>query len=168
MPQQEDPPAWPHRRRFGELDYRWVATEEAWTYKTSFNLTKQQLGHEELHLLLSGVDTFADILVNDKPVARTKNLFREYYMPVKHALREGSNSLTIALSSPITAAAEAKARYPYDLPAVTAPGECSAAAAGHVAPLQPSTTTCCTHFTSGAALSLCMPCSEVDAAWQCS
>jgi hypothetical protein len=114
----------PPPRRFGELDYRWVATEDVWTYFTSFNVTQQQLDHEELHLSLSGVDTFADILVNNKRVARTQNLFREYYLPVKDVLQEGSNSLTIALSSPIKAAAEAKASYPYDLPAVTAPGGC--------------------------------------------
>lgn len=113
----------PPPRRFGELDYRWVANEDVWTYSTSFNVTKQQLDHEELHLSLSGVDTFADILVNSKRVARTQNLFREYYLPVKDVLQEGSNSLTIALSSPIKAAAEAKASYPYELPAVTAPGE---------------------------------------------
>jgi hypothetical protein len=99
-----------------------VATEQAWTYTATFNVTQQVLAQAEAHLLLTGVDTFARILLNGKPAGSAQNLFREYLLPVTGLLVEGSNSLSICISPAIQAAADAKARYPYELPAVTAPG----------------------------------------------
>ena len=85
-------------------------------------MSQQQLDQAEAHLLLTGIDTFATLELNGQHVGSMQNLFREYFLPVKQLLKEGRNSLAIRISSAIQAAAAAKARYPYDLPVVTAPG----------------------------------------------
>ncbi|MBP5232379.1 MAG: glycoside hydrolase family 2 protein [Planctomycetes bacterium] len=70
----------------------------------------------DIDLLLSAVDTFATVYVNDVEVGRTDNMFREYRFPVRHALREGKNRLRIAIASPVASAKAEAAKLPFVLP----------------------------------------------------
>lgn len=63
--------------RYGEIESRWVATE-SWTFSTS--ISAQEVGslleQQQVLLQLDGVDTYADVLINDVEVAKTTNFHR--------------------------------------------------------------------------------------------
>jgi len=47
-------------------------------YKREFYIDKELLNHKRLVLCCKGLDTLAEIRINDKPVGRTKNMHRTY------------------------------------------------------------------------------------------
>lgn len=63
--------------RYGEIESRWVAME-SWTFSTS--ISAQEVGslleQQQVLLQLDGVDTYADVLINDVEVAKTTNFHR--------------------------------------------------------------------------------------------
>jgi beta-mannosidase len=61
--------------RFNEVKYRWVSLD-TWTFERTFKVPADILQHTNVDLLLNGVDTVADVLVNGKPVGTTQNFHR--------------------------------------------------------------------------------------------
>ncbi|XP_063224115.1 beta-mannosidase-like [Bacillus rossius redtenbacheri] len=93
--------------RFNDEEYRWVAYEN-WTYTTTFNVSQNMLQKRHLVIVFHGVDTVADILLNDQMLGSTDNMFVRYQFPVKNLLRASGNVLKVELASPTVSAA---ARY---------------------------------------------------------
>ena len=62
---------------------------EDWVYKTTFNVTDEQLSRDAALLILEGLDTYADIYLNGSLLERTDNMFVGYTLPVKEVLRKG-------------------------------------------------------------------------------
>ena len=58
-------------------------------------------------LRFHGIDTIADVYLNEKLLGRVENMHRCYEFPVKERLREGENHLKIYFHSPIKAAEKA-------------------------------------------------------------
>ena len=83
-----------------EEKVQWVEKED-WQYKTTFNLTKEQLARQAALLNFEGLDTYADIYLNGSLLKRTDNMFVGYELPVKDVLREGENRLQVYFHSPI-------------------------------------------------------------------
>ena len=83
-----------------EEKVQWVERED-WIYKTSFNVTDEQLSRDAAVLSLEGLDTYADIYLNGSLLKRTDNMFVGYTLPVKEVLRKGENRLQIYFHSPI-------------------------------------------------------------------
>ena len=50
-----------------EQKVQWVENED-WVYKTTFNVTDEQLSRDAALLILEGLDTYADIYLNGKPM----------------------------------------------------------------------------------------------------
>lgn len=61
--------------RFNEQECRWVA-EDSWSMRCDFDVTLPLLSHYAVDLLLSGVDTVADVLINGKHITQLDNAFR--------------------------------------------------------------------------------------------
>jgi beta-mannosidase len=99
-----------------ELVLQWIG-EEDWVYRTTFQASAQLLEKERVDLLFHGLDTFADVRLNDRTILETNNMFRSWIVDVKGDLRPGENSLEILFSSPLQPALEARAALPYELPA---------------------------------------------------
>lgn len=83
-----------------EEKVQWVEKED-WVYKTSFQVTKEQLTRDAAVLDFQGLDTYADIYLNGSLLKSTDNMFVGYTLPVKEVLREGENRLQVYFHSPI-------------------------------------------------------------------
>lgn len=83
-----------------EKKVQWVENED-WIYKTSFQLTDEQLARDAALLNFEGLDTYADIYLNGSLLKRTDNMFVGYTLPVKEVLRKGENRLQVYFHSPI-------------------------------------------------------------------
>ena len=83
-----------------EEKVQWVENED-WTYRTTFNVTDEQLAREAAVLEFEGLDTYADIYLNGSLLERTDNMFVGYTLPVKELLRKGENRLQVYFHSHI-------------------------------------------------------------------
>ena len=63
--------------RDNEQKQQWIGKTD-WEYRTNFDVTKQTLDHKNLELVFSGLDTYADVYVNDKLLIKTDNMFRTW------------------------------------------------------------------------------------------
>ena len=80
---------------------QWVENED-WVYRTSFQVTEEQLSRDAAVLDFEGLDTYADIYLNGSLLKSTDNMFVGYTpLPVKEALRKGENRLQVYFHSPI-------------------------------------------------------------------
>lgn len=75
--------------------------EQDYVYETVFDAEPEILGQESILLSFAGIDTVADIYLNDTLLASVKNMHRSYEFPVKGILREKDNELKVELKSPI-------------------------------------------------------------------
>ncbi|MFA6832934.1 MAG: glycoside hydrolase family 2 protein, partial [Bacteroidaceae bacterium] len=83
-----------------ENKVQWVENED-WAYRTSFNITDNEMNYQGAILNFEGVDTYADIYLNGALIKRTDNMFVGYTIPVKDFLRKEENNLQILFHSPI-------------------------------------------------------------------
>ncbi len=80
-----------------EQKVQWVENED-WVYKTTFNVTDEQLSRDAALLILEGLDTYADIYLNGSLLERTDNMFVGYTLPVKEVLRKGRKPFADSVS----------------------------------------------------------------------
>jgi len=86
--------------RLNELDLQWIDKVD-WEYKTTFAADKDLLKKDVVELDFKGLDTYADVFVNNEKVLSADNMFREWQVNVKDILKEGDNELHIVFRSPI-------------------------------------------------------------------
>jgi len=86
--------------RLNELDLQWIDKED-WEYKTTFTADKNMLNRDRVELDFKGLDTYADVFLNDEQILAANNMFREWQVDVKEVLNEGENELRILFKSPI-------------------------------------------------------------------
>ena len=98
-----------------EAALQWIGLAE-WDYQLSFKVDAATLKQEHVELVFDGVDTFADIIVNDKPLLKTGNMFRRWRIPARNALHAGDNTLLVRLHSPIAKLKPWLLIQPYALP----------------------------------------------------
>lgn len=72
---------------YNDVELRWVGLEN-WTYYMAFNITDKEIDHEFIILTFHGVDTFAEIYLNDEFLGETNNMFLRYQYEVKDILVE--------------------------------------------------------------------------------
>jgi len=102
--------------RAGELVLQWIG-EEDWVYRTTLQADSRLLEKERVELVFHGLDTYAEVRLNDRTILESDNMFRRWTVEVKGDLQPGDNSLEIHFSSPLQPALEARAVLPYELPA---------------------------------------------------
>jgi beta-mannosidase len=86
--------------RLNERGVQWVDKED-WEYRTSFTLAPDVAGKEHLEMYFKGLDTYADVYLNDSLILKADNMFREWHTDVKKFLKPGANSLRIYFHSPV-------------------------------------------------------------------
>ncbi len=84
-------------------DIAYSLMEQDYVYRNIFTLTEDALSARELRLVLEGVDTLADISVNDQFLLSTENMHRPYSVDISSCVHEGTNTLTILFHSPLQA-----------------------------------------------------------------
>lgn len=99
-----------------DLAHRDLEKKE-WEYRLVFNPPAQFLEREELHLLFEGLDTYAEVRLNDSLILRADNMFRSWEIPVKTIIKEGYNELRIRFKPPLMYHQQRWQDRPYTLPA---------------------------------------------------
>ena len=93
-----------------EYDLRWIA-EKDWAVSRKFSVERTDLA-----LVLSEVDTIADVLINEQTILQCSNVFREYRADLSQVLKSGENTIQIRFRSNVRAAADAQDNQPYFVP----------------------------------------------------
>ena len=82
-----------------------------YVYERTFDLTCAS--HHYVELVCEGLDTLAMVRVNGGVVGRTHNMHRSYRFNITPYIRQGKNTVTIKLASPIAYIEKKKAQAPY-------------------------------------------------------
>ncbi|TGD78260.1 beta-mannosidase [Hymenobacter wooponensis] len=100
--------------RDNELKQQWIGKTD-WEYETTFTVPAATLQRSNLELVFKGLDTYADVTLNNVGVLHTDNMFREWRANVKPQLKAGENRLHIRFRSPLNEVAGLPAKYGYNL-----------------------------------------------------
>ncbi|MBN2350034.1 MAG: glycoside hydrolase family 2 protein [Bacteroidales bacterium] len=101
--------------RLNEHDQQWIDKKD-WEYKTTFNVNNHLLAKERIELVCKGLDTYADVYLNDSLLVSSNNMFREWKAEIKSLLRKGENNITILFHSPVNKGLEAFDNLNYVIP----------------------------------------------------
>src|SRR5204863_5820352 len=108
--------------RDNEQRLQWIGKTD-WEYQTSFQAGPQLLKHEQVELVFEGLDTYANVFLNDISLLDADNMFRTWRVDCKRLLKTGLNTLRIRFRSPINEVLPIMAKMSYQLPASNDQGE---------------------------------------------
>ena len=97
-----------------ELDLQWISDTD-WEYRTNFNLDKNSLAKENIDLTFNGLDTYADVYLNDQMILKANNAFRTWKVDIKPFLKS-NNELRILFSKTSSVEEVKKTELGYELP----------------------------------------------------
>lgn len=80
--------------RLNEQSQQWIG-EKDWIYRTEFKVSDVIRNKDHINLIFKGLDTYADVYLNDSLILSANNMFRSWEIPVKDLLREELNTLKI-------------------------------------------------------------------------
>lgn len=83
-----------------EKDVQWIDKKD-WEYITTIDVEAPVLNHSHIELVFAGLDTYADVYVNEQHVLSADNMFRTWRADVKPYVKLGANDIRIHFRSPI-------------------------------------------------------------------
>lgn len=86
--------------RLNERGMQWIDKED-WIYELQFDAAEAIMAKSNIQITFKGLDTYADVYLNDEKILEAYNMFREWPVDVKGKLREKGNTLRIYFHSPI-------------------------------------------------------------------
>ncbi len=86
--------------RLNERGVQWVDKED-WEYKTTLTVPPELFNKENIELYFKGLDTYADVYLNEECILEANNMHREWRIDVKNIVKEGDNDLRIYFHSPL-------------------------------------------------------------------
>lgn len=98
-----------------EADLQWIE-KETWYYETSFSISKNMLKNEHAELVFEGLDTYAEVYLNEQLILQADNMFRSWRVDVKYLLRTGKNRLKVIFKPAVLEAQKQMELLPYRLP----------------------------------------------------
>ena len=101
--------------RMSERELTWIENAD-WEYRLQFDVQGRLLKFGHLELVFEGLDTYADVYVNDSLFLSSDNMFMAYEKSVKGFLKVGVNELRVVFHSPIGETVGQRMMYPYELP----------------------------------------------------
>jgi beta-mannosidase len=108
--------------RDNEQKLQWIGKTD-WEYQTYFNVTPEILARDKIELVFEGLDTYANVFLNNEPLLNGDNMFRTWRADCKRLLKPGANTLRIRFRSPINEILPVMAKMSYQLPAGNDQGE---------------------------------------------
>ncbi len=102
-------------RNNNELELSWIE-DENWEYHSTWNVDKELLSNDHIELTFQGLDTYAEISLNDSLILSTDNMFRTWSFDAKPVLIQGENIISILFTSPLIKNKEKVENHPYELP----------------------------------------------------
>lgn len=94
---------------------QWIENED-WIYLRTLFVTDTLLRHQHIDLVFKGLDTFAEVYLNDSLIGKADNMFRTWEWSIKSLLRIGENELKVIFRSPIKEGAKLRDAYGIQLP----------------------------------------------------
>jgi beta-mannosidase len=94
---------------------QWVGLSD-WQYRSRFKIDAATSARERIELVFDGLDTFAEVRLNGKPLLLADNMFRRWRVNAKPLLKRGENVLEVTFHSPIKKLQPWLAQQPYALP----------------------------------------------------
>jgi len=101
-----------------EFHLQWIGLAD-WEYQTTFQVDAATLAHDHVDLVFAGLDTFADVYLNDQAILHADNMFRHWRVPAKTQLKSGSNTLRIVFHSAVEKMLPYVKSLPYVLPSIS-------------------------------------------------
>jgi beta-mannosidase len=86
--------------RTNEKEQQWIDKED-WVYRKTFLADSDLCSMQKIELSFKGLDTYADVYLNDSLVLKADNMFREWNPDIKRKIKYGKNELRIIFHSPI-------------------------------------------------------------------
>lgn len=86
--------------RLNERGLQWIDKED-WIYETRFTLSPEMEAKQNIRLDFKGLDTYADVYLNDRKILSADNMFRQWQVDIKEHLQPGENTLKIYFHSPL-------------------------------------------------------------------
>ncbi|MFN0188244.1 MAG: glycoside hydrolase family 2 protein [Bacteroidia bacterium] len=97
-----------------EKKLQWIG-ETNWDYQCIFSCEESILLKPQIHLNFEGLDTYADVYLNDSLILRADNMFRSWKVNVKSMLRK-KNTLLVKFKAPEAEAKLSAQKLNYTLP----------------------------------------------------
>ena len=101
-----------------EFHLQWIGLAD-WEYQTTFQADAATLAHGHVDLVFDGLDTFADVYLNDQAILHADNMFRRWRIPAKAQLKPGANTLRIVFHSAVEKMLPYVKSLPYVLPSIS-------------------------------------------------
>lgn len=101
-----------------EFHLQWIGLAD-WEYQTTFQVDAAALAHGHLDLVFAGLDTFADVYLNDQAILHADNMFRTWRVSAKKLLKPGENTLRIEFHSAVEHTLPYVKSLPYVLPSIS-------------------------------------------------
>jgi beta-mannosidase len=98
-----------------ETPIQWAGLT-AWEYRTAIEVSPALLARDHLDLVFDGLDTFATVLVNGRPLLSANNAHRRWRADAKPLLRAGRNAISVSFASPIRTLQPKVLAEPHPLP----------------------------------------------------
>ena len=103
--------------RLNETDIQWIEDAD-WEYRTSFTVSRSFLDNDVVELDFRGLDTYADIYLNDRLILQADNMFVGWTVNCGEYLREGENELHILFNSPVREGMRKLRKIDYLIPSI--------------------------------------------------
>lgn len=94
---------------------QWVENE-IWEYQNIFTVSEQLLSKKYIGINFEGLDTYAEVYINDSLLLFADNMFRTWNADIKKYLHPGQNSLSIKFLPAVKQAKERMDKYPVKMP----------------------------------------------------
>jgi len=77
-----------------EKNLQWIGKTD-WDYKTTFNVQANVFNMKNIDLIFDGLDTYADVYLNDSLILSADNMFRKWKIECKNLLKQDGNILKV-------------------------------------------------------------------------
>ncbi len=108
--------------RDNEPKLQWIGKTD-WEYQTTFDVSVAMLARRHVELIFEGLDTYATVFLNERPLLEADNMFRTWRVDARPALKAGANTLRVVFRSPINEILPRMKTLGYELPASNDQGE---------------------------------------------
>ncbi|MEM8739449.1 MAG: glycoside hydrolase family 2 protein [Planctomycetota bacterium] len=94
-----------------EQDVQWIGHTD-WQYRCVFHADAELLAHDRVELVCDGLDTFATLELNGRPLGQAQNMHVRHRFDAKGLLEPGENRLTVTFAAALPIALERAAEHP--------------------------------------------------------
>lgn len=81
-----------------EKKLEWIDRAD-WEYQAELHCDPKIFSRDRIDILFEGLDTYAAVYINEKPVLQANNMFHPWKAEIKHLLRPGKNKLLVRFYS---------------------------------------------------------------------